>query len=231
MRARVIGVLDRLITDVTGRIAGLVRILRRLRVDGHTVSYLDAELVGHGLGQGDLVAVRRLVSLRDGDRQQRAFCGGGDDVAVGMLVATGYGHRTRVAGTCVLDAFGGANAAKLEVVNRARVDVVLVLIGQVLAGVRGDHVVRAAELCCALRGKRIVHRVAEQEGSGDERSADQDGDACRNQHPSAFLHKFQSDGKHGGVLSLAFRLSKRAVQRRGHGAWCRFSQPGAMERR
>lgn len=53
-----------------------------------------------------------------------------------MLVATGYGHGTRVAGACVLDAFGGADAVKLEVVNRARVDVVLVLIGQVLAAIR-----------------------------------------------------------------------------------------------
>ena len=234
MRARAIGVLGRLITSVTGitgRIAGLARILRRLRVDGHTVPYLDAKLVGYGLGQGNLVAVRRLVSLRDGDRQQRTFCGGGDDVAAGMLVATGYGHGTRVAGARVLDAFGGADAVKLEVVNRARVDVVLVLIGQVLAAIRADHVVRAAELGGVLSGKRIVHRVAEQEGSGDERSADQDGDACRNQHPGAFLHEFQSYGKHGGVLSLAFRLSERAGRRRGHGAWCRFSQLGAMERR
>ena len=148
-----------------------------------------------------------------------------------MLVATGYGHGTRVAGARVLDAFGGADAVKLEVVNRARVDVVLVLIGQVLAAIRADHVVRAAELGGVLSGKRIVHRVAEQEGSGDERSADQDGHACRNQHPGAFLHEFQSDGKHGGVLSLAFRLSERAGRRRGHGAWCRFSQLGAMERR
>ena len=137
-----------------------------------------------------------------------------------MLVATGYGHGTRVAGARVLDAFGGADAVKLEVVNRARVDVVLVLIGQVLAAIRADHVVRAAELGGVLSGKRIVHRVAEQ-----------DGDACRNQHPGAFLHEFQSDGKHGGVLSLAFRLSERAGRRRGHGAWCRFSQLGAMERR
>ena len=70
------GVLGRLITSVTGitgRIAGLARILRRLRVDGHTVPYFDAKLVGYGLGQGNLVAVRRLVSLRDGDRQQRTF--------------------------------------------------------------------------------------------------------------------------------------------------------------
>ena len=64
------------------------------------------------------------------------FCGGGDDVAAGMLVATGLRSRNPRSWRARLDAFGGADAVKLEVVNRARVDVVLVLIGQVLAAIR-----------------------------------------------------------------------------------------------
>ena len=157
--------------------------------------------------------------MNDADRQQITLCGGGDGIAAGMLVAIGHGYRTRGFDAHILDTFCGADTVELEVVHRASVDAIPLLLVQALAGVHADHIVRAAKLRGGLTGQGIVHGVTEQECGRNERGADQDGDAGRNQHSGAFLHEFHCDGKHGFVLLSCFPwVSGRGVRRHGRGA-------------
>ena len=120
----------------------------------------------------------------------------GDQFAADVVVVAGDGDGAFRRDAHGFHTFHGFQLVDVEIADGDGIRFVDFLIAEAI-DVRGGGIVGATEHGGHLSGERIAHGVAEQEGAGDERRANHDGDACGYEHALGFSHEFQSDGPHG----------------------------------
>ena len=173
----------------------------------HGIADVHAQLFDDIARQRDFVAVDGPAAFGDVDRQQFAVPCGGDGLAADIVACFGDGYAAFQGDPHAVDAFDAVHPVEVEVTDGRRIHVIQCLLTQPIGG-GADRIVRLAEHGGRLAGKRIIHGVAEQESAGDERRADHDGDAGRDEHASGLAHEFYCDGPHGCRRSF-FRFLNR----------------------
>ena len=167
----------------------------------YSVSNADVQLFRHVFRQRDFVGILRLVPFRDIHGEHVLLCRGGNDLAADGAVSLGNADAGFHRGTDAANPFDAGDLVEMKVADSAGIRLVEFLIAQVGA-VDAHRIVGVSEHGGQPPCQGVVHGIAEQEGAGDERRADHDGDACGYEHALGFSHEFQSDGPHGGFCSL-----------------------------
>ena len=142
-----------------------------------------------------------MVPFRDIHGEHVLLCRGGNDLAADGAVSLGNADAGFHRGTDAANPFDAGDLVEMKVADSAGIRLVEFLIAQVGA-VDAHRIVGVSEHGSQPPCQGVVHGIAEQEGAGDERRADHDGDACGYEHALGFSHEFQSDGPHGGFCSL-----------------------------
>ena len=114
------------------------------------------------------------------------LCRGGNDLAADGAVSLGNADAGFHRGADTVNPFDAGDLVEMEVADSAGVRFVEFLIAQVGA-VDGHRIVGVSEHGGQLPCQGVVHGIAEQEGAGDERRADHDGDACGYEHALGFF--------------------------------------------
>ena len=169
---------------------------RILGGQSYSVANADVQLFRHVFRQCDFVGVLRLVPFRNIHGKHVLLCRGRDDLAADGAAPPGNADAGFHRGADTVNPFDAGDLVEMEVADSAGVRFVEFLIAQVGA-VDGHRIVGVSEHGGHLPCQEVVHGIAEQEGAGDERRADHDGDACGYEHALGFSHEFQSDGPHG----------------------------------
>ena len=162
----------------------------------YSVSNADVQLFRHVFRQRDFVGILRLLPFRNIHGEHVLLCRGGNDLTADGAVSLGNADAGFHRGTDAANPFDAGDLVEMKVADSAGVRFVEFLIAQVGA-VDGHRIVGVSEHGGHLPCQGVVHGIAEQEGAGDERRADHDGDACGYEHALGFSHEFQSDGPHG----------------------------------
>ena len=178
----------------------------------HRVADVHAQRFRRLLRQRDFVGILGLAALRYAHRQHRRVGCAGDQFAADVVVVAGDGDGAFRRDAHGFHTFHGFQLVDVEIADGDGIRFVDFLIAEAI-DVRGGGIVGATEHGGHLSGERIAHGVAEQEGAGDERRADQDGDAGGDEHALGFTHEFQSDGPHGSSVSFFKYILRKRVLR------------------